>query len=131
MNHHRLDILFSDKAGPPLVFIARMSCDRMKLLLSTLAFDDPETRKEKCPYDRFAAARPIFEMLNYNTSKYVLPSLYLSIDETLYPMSHQVAFRQYNPLKPHRYGLLLKSLNRASFLYTYKPSKHLLVCKTS
>ena len=99
MNHHSLKILFSDKAGPPLVFIASMSFDHMKLLLSTLGFDDPETCKKKCPYDRFAAARPIFEMFNYNTSKYVLPPLYLSIDETLYPMSHQVAFRQYNPSK--------------------------------
>ena len=88
MNHHSLNILFSDKAGFPLVFIARMSCDRMKLLLSTLAFDDPETRKEKYPYDRFAAARPIFKMFNYDTSKYVLPSLYLSTDQALYPMSH-------------------------------------------
>ena len=59
-------------------------------------------------------------MLNSNTSKYLLPSLYLSVDETLYPMRHQIAFRQYNPSKPHRYGLLLKSLNDASFPYTYK-----------
>ena len=36
------------------------------------------------------------------------------------PVRHQIAFRQYNPLKPHRYGLLLKSLNEASFPYTYK-----------
>ena len=92
----------------------------MKFLLSTLTFDDPATRKEKWPYDRFAAARPIFEMLNSNTSKYLLPSLYLSIDETPYPMRHQIAFRQYNLSKPHRYGLLLKSLNDASFPYTCK-----------
>ena len=80
MNHHSLNILFSDKARPP-VFSATMSRDRMKFLLSTLAFDDPEARKEKWPYGRFAAARPIFEMFNSNTSKYLLPSLYLSIDE--------------------------------------------------
>ena len=35
-------------------------------------------------------------------------------------MRHQIAFRQYNPSKPHRYGLLLKSLNDASFPYTCK-----------
>ena len=115
MNYHSLNILFSDKAGPP-VFSATMSGDRMKFLSSILKFGDSETRKEKWPYDPFADARPIFEMFNSNTSKYLLPSLYLSIDETLYP----IPLRQYNPAKPHKYGLLLKSLNEALFPYTYK-----------
>ena len=35
-------------------------------------------------------------------------------------MRQQIAFRQYNPNKPHRYGLLLKSFNDARFPYTYK-----------
>ena len=75
---------------------------------------------KRSPTDRFAAARPIFEMFNRNYSKYVIPSEYMSIDETLYPMRHQIAFRQYNSNKPHRYGLLLKSLNDARFPFTYK-----------
>ena len=84
MNYHSLNISFSDKAGPP-VFSARMSCDRMKCLLLTLTFDDPETRKEKWLNDRFAPALPMFEMFNSNTSKYLLPLLYLSIHETFTP----------------------------------------------
>ena len=48
----------------------------------------------------------------------------MSIDETLYPMRHQIAFRQYNPKKPHKYGLLLKSLNDARFPYTYKAAPY-------
>ena len=75
MNYHSLNISFSDKAGPP-VFSATMSCDRMKFLLSTLVYDAPETRKEKWLYNRFAAALPIFEMFNSNTSEYLLPLLY-------------------------------------------------------
>ena len=35
-------------------------------------------------------------------------------------MRQKIAFCQYNPNKPHRYGLLLKSLNDARFPYTYK-----------
>ena len=35
-------------------------------------------------------------------------------------MRQQVTFRQYNPNKPHRYGLLLNLLNDATFLYSYK-----------
>ena len=91
MNHHGLNTLLYDKAGPP-IFSATMSRNRMKFLLSTLTFDDRETRKEKWPYDRFAAARPIFEMFNSNTCKYLLLSLYLSIDEILYLMRHKIAF---------------------------------------
>ena len=71
MNHHSLNVLFSDKTGPP-VFSVTMSRDRKKILLSTLTFDDPESRKEKWPYDRFAAAPAIFEIFNSNTSKYLL-----------------------------------------------------------
>ena len=35
-------------------------------------------------------------------------------------MRHKIAFRQYNPNKPDKYGVLLKSLNDARFPYTYK-----------
>ena len=35
-------------------------------------------------------------------------------------MRQQIAFRQYNPNKPHRYGLLLKSLNDVRFPDPYK-----------
>ena len=59
--------------------------------------------------------RPVWELFNSNLGKYVAPS-----DETLYPMGHQIAFRQYNPNKPRKYGVLLKSLNDARFPYTYK-----------
>ena len=55
-----------------------------------------------------------------NLGKYVAPSEHLTIDEILYPMQHQITFRQYNPSKPQKYGVLLKSLNDARFPYTYK-----------
>ena len=90
MNHHGLNTLLADKAGPT-VFSATMFRNRLKFLSSTLTIDNPETRKEKWPYDCFAAARPIFEMFNSNTCKYLLLSLYLSIDEILYLMRHQIA----------------------------------------
>ena len=35
-------------------------------------------------------------------------------------MRQQITFRQYNPNKPHHYGLLLKSLNDARFPDTTK-----------
>ena len=108
MKHHSLKILFSDKAA--------MSRDRIRFLLLTLRFDDPAERKEKWSCDRVAVACPIFQMFNSNTSKYLLPSLYQSIDKTLYTMRHWKAFREYNPSKPHKYGLLLKSLPHSPIL---------------
>ena len=39
-------------------------------------------------------------------------------------MRHQIAFRQYNPNKPHRYGLLVKSLNDARVPFTYKAAPY-------
>ena len=50
----------------------------------------------------------------------LVPSEYLSIDETLFAMRHQIGFRQYNPNKPAKYGLLYKSLNDARFPFTYQ-----------
>ena len=35
-------------------------------------------------------------------------------------MRHQINFRQYNPNKPAKYGLLYKSLNDARFRFTYQ-----------
>lgn len=108
--------LFSDTTGQ-FVFSATMSGSRFSFLLSHLRFDDPATRPQRWKSDRF---RELFEMFNSNLSKFMIPSAYFSIDETLYPMCHQIAFRQYNPNKPHHYGLLLKSLNDATKPFTYK-----------
>ena len=56
MNYDSLKILFSNKTGPP-IFSAAMPCDRIKFLLKTLIFQDPEERKGKWPYDCFSASR--------------------------------------------------------------------------
>ena len=47
------------------------------------------------------------------------PGDYLTIDETLYPTRGAFAFRQYNPNKPAKYGVLFRSLNAVRFPYTY------------
>lgn len=115
--------LFSAKRGPP-VYSATISQNRMAFLLANVSFDNKEERVAIWPADRFAAARPMFELFNTNLSKFHTPSLYLSIDETLNPMRHQIMFRQYNPAKSYRYGLLEKSLNDASFPYSYKTTHY-------
>ena len=102
MNHHNIELLFKSGIGPD-IFGATMSQRRMRFLLAHITFDDKSTRKDRWPSDRFAAGRDICEMFNKNCSKYVTPSEYLAIDGVLYPKRHQIAFRQYNPKKPHKY----------------------------
>ena len=47
------------------------------------------------------------------------PSLLLAIDEKLYPYRGDIGFKQYNPNKPAKYGLLYRSLCDSSIPYTY------------
>ena len=101
-------------------FDAIMSENRFKFLLSHIRFDDYSDREKNWPTDCFAAMQPVWELFNKNLGKHIAPSEYLRIDETLYPMKHQIAFRQYNPNKPHKYEVLFKSLNETRFPYTFK-----------
>ena len=97
-----------------------MSKNQFKFLLRHITSDNHIDRENNRPTDRFAAMRPVWELFNSNLGKHVALSEYLAIDETSYPMRHQIALRQYNPNKPHKYGVLLKSLNDAHFPCTYK-----------
>ena len=119
-NHNSVESLFSDTQGH-YIFSAVMSKNRFKFLLSHLTFDDYQDRQERWKLARFAAIRDVLESFNDNLGKYLAPSEYESLNETLYPMCHQIAFHQYNPKKPHHYGILFKSLNDARYPYTYKP----------
>jgi hypothetical protein len=49
----------------------------------------------------------------------LIPGDYLSLDETLYHMRTQIGFKQYNPNKPAKYGILFKSINAARYPYNF------------
>lgn len=97
-----------------------MSKNRFKVLLSHITFDDFTDQKKNWSTDCFVAMRPVWGLFNYNLTKCIAPSKFLTIDETLYPIKHQITFKQYNPNKPHTNDLLWKSLNNDPFCYTYK-----------
>ena len=59
-------------------------------------------------------------MPNDQMNSAFLPSQYFPIVETLYGMCQPIKFRQHNPNKPVKWGLLYKSLNDAPFLFTYQ-----------
>ena len=43
----------------------------------------------------------------------------LSIDKTSYPIRNKVAFKQFNPNKPAKYGLLFKTINASRYPYSF------------
>ena len=101
------------------VFSATMNVKRFQFLCRFLAFDDFTTRRERWQSDRFAAFREFLEDFSERCARMRNPSEYLSIDETLYPYRGNVKFRQYNPSKPARYGLLYRSISDSRVPYTY------------
>ena len=118
MNNHDVSHLYDPIMGPD-PFGATMSKNRLQFLYACLSFDDFSTRKERWKYDRFAAIRHLFESFNKNCSTCVVPEEYLCIDETLYPTRNKISFKQYNPNKPAKYGLLFKSINSVTYAYTH------------
>lgn len=117
-NLHSAQRVFHEKTGHP-VFSATMAQSRFATLHSHLSFDDAETRATRWKDDRFAACREIFELFNNNCLKMMIADEYLALDETLYPTRNKIGFRQYNPNKPAKYGLLFRSVNATSYPYTY------------
>ena len=58
-------------------------------------------------------------MFCHNCFSQIIPSEYLYLDETLYPMRNQKRFRQFNPNKPAKYGMFFKSVNAVNYSYTF------------
>ena len=84
-----------------------------------MTFGDETTRGDRWKQDRFTVIRDFLEMFNEQSMTCLRACEYLSLDETLYPMRTQIAFKQYNPNKPAKYSLLFKSINAARYPYTY------------
>ena len=104
------------------IFQATMSENRFRFISRFIRFDDPDTRAERWKSDKFACMRSILETFNANCSKYRYPSGYLAVDETLYPYRVRISFKQYNPNKPAKYGLLDRSICDALIPYTHHSS---------
>ena len=101
------------------IFGAGMSLSRFQFITRFVTFDDKATREDRWQYDKLARMREFFEAVNVNNARAHYPSFYLAIDETLYPYRGHIGFKQYNPNKPSKYGLLYRSLCDASLPYNY------------
>ena len=118
-NEENVTYLYRSPSGNPL-FSAVMSESRFRFLQRMITFDDKNTRKNRHKSDRFAAFREIFEMFNDNCSRGLNTDGYICIDETLYPSRQKISFRQYDPMKPARYGILIKSINSVLRPFTHR-----------
>ena len=67
----------------------------------------------------FFPFREFFEFVNNTFLKLRKPSPHLAIDETLYSYRGRIGFKQYNPSKPAKYGLLFRSLCDSLVQYMY------------
>ena len=123
LNHYKIPVIFSEKFGPP-IFGAIFSREQVKSLMVCPSFIGRESYMENCPSEQFASCRPVFELFNAKCLKYLAPSPYLNIGETLFPMHQQILFRQFNLNELHNYGLYLKSLNDANLPYTFKSAPY-------
>ena len=123
MCNHDVKYLYSALMGPQ-PFGATMSKNQFQFLYACISFDDLSTRQARWKHDRFAAIRELFEIFGENCCKHVIPDEYLSLDETLYPMRTSIGFKQFNPSKPAKYGLLFKSINAVRYSYTFSTTPY-------
>ena len=119
--NHTVDVLFNNMTGN-LIFGATMSKSRFKFLLSHISFDDIATRPRRWLSDRFAAFWEIFELFNENCGRIMISGAYLSWDKTLHPTRSNISFKQFNPSKPAKYGMLFRSINSCPYSYTFATS---------
>ena len=115
--HQSTNAMFYKIFGNP-VFSATKSRNRFKFLIAHISFDDHITRPTPWQYDIFAAFCKIFEEFNKNCGIFLVRNDYFSQDETLYPTRTQISFKQFNPSKPAKYGMLYKLINACSYPFT-------------
>ena len=101
------------------VFSATKSRNIFNILIAHILFDDHITHSTPWQHNRFAEFCKIFEEFNKNCGKFLVPNDYLSQDVTLYPTKTQISFKQFNPSKPAKYGMLYKSINACSYPFTF------------
>ena len=100
-HHRQARELWSERDGHPL-FRATMSYERFAQLKGVLRFDDKLRRDTN---DKLAPVRQIVEIFNTRLQEVYTPGPFLVIDEMLIEFHGRVAFKQYIPTKPGKFGI--------------------------
>ena len=86
---------------------SRMPRNRFELLLSNLHFANNETIEESRILGKVL---PLLNILTDNYQKVFSPGEDIVVDETMVPWRGRLIFRQYIPMKSHKYGIKLFKL---------------------
>ncbi|XP_063924667.1 piggyBac transposable element-derived protein 4-like [Zophobas morio] len=117
-NHLNAEDLFKSNGTCPEIFRLTMSCQRFRILLRYLRFDDIDTRAERKSLDKLAPIRELFTAVVDNCKKNYSLSHSTTIDEKLEGFRGRCSFRQYIPSKPNKYGIKIYALCDAKMFYT-------------
>ena len=79
---------------------------KLSFLCTIIQFDNSRVRKEQWSADKFSAFPDFFERCNKQFIKLRIPLHSYAIDKTLYLYKGRIEFKQYNPSKPAKSGLL-------------------------
>ena len=79
---------------------------KLSFLCTIIQFDNSRLRKEWLSTDKFSAFPDFFERCNKQFIKLRIPLHSYVIDKTLYLYKGRIEFKQYNPSKPAKSGLL-------------------------
>ena len=77
------------------------------------------SRVEPWKSEKSAYLRELFEKMNENNARWRNSSGLLAINETLYSYKATIGFKQCNPSKPSKYGLLYRNLCDSLTNYTH------------
>ena len=101
------------------LFSVTMSHSRFKFISCFITSDDKGSRTEHWKTDKFACMRELFRLMSVSNAKCTYPSLVLSVDETLQPYCGAICFKQYNPNKSAKYGLLIRGARDLTTTHTH------------
>lgn len=116
-NHEDINTLFATDGTGRDIFRAVMSKNRFAFLLTSLRFDNPDTRSERKDTDPTAPISFIFEQFVNNCQKIYSVGSNTTVDEMLVSFRGRCSFRMYIPNKPAKYGLKIMALTDAKTHY--------------
>lgn len=116
---HSLKHLWSNLHSKPL-YKAAFSRIRFEQFLTTLCFDDKNSRTERREIDNFAPFRELFEKFNLLCQKYVIPGINVTIDEMLSLFRGRCGFKVFMKDKPGKYGIMIRMLTDVTMRYVIK-----------
>ena len=103
-----------------LIMCSLLRCPKtFKFISCFIVFDDKATRADRWKTNKFTCIKELFKTMNERNAKMRYPSPQLAINEILYSYRGFIGFKQYNPSKPAKYGLLYRSLCDSTTTYTY------------